>query len=103
MAINTYLTVFKKYNAAQCRAMEKWYLLVNFGVFGLIAFVYCFISNDNNGKVYGGAVLWCWIRPDWHRLRLLTCYGPAWYVPATRKESISKSNQFIGSLLCYVL
>ena len=89
MAINTYLTVFKRYNAAQCRAMEKWYLLVNFGICGLIAFVYCFISNGDS-KVYGGAVLWCWVRRDWHILRLLTCYGPAWYVQVAMKIPISQ-------------
>jgi hypothetical protein len=78
MAINVYLTVFNKYDAAQLKKLEWIYLLVNYGSTILVAFVYCFISNQNGIKVYGPATLWCWVAVKWDFLRVATCYGPAW-------------------------
>ncbi len=77
MAINVYLTVFKKYNAAQLRAREVRYHMVNYGLTFVVAFSYCFI-NTYKGKIYGPAVLWCWISAEWDVLRIGLCYGPAW-------------------------
>ncbi|MCJ1478435.1 hypothetical protein MMC13_007115 [Lambiella insularis] len=78
MAVNVYLTVFKKYDAEQLRSMEWIYLLASYGAPLIPAFVYCFVSNTTNGKIYGDAVLWCWISPGWDYLRVATCYAPAW-------------------------
>ena len=78
MAINTYLTVFKRYTPAQCRAMEKYYFAVNYGATFITAFSYCFVNNPGIGKMYGFATLWCWIAPEWDKIRLITCYVPAW-------------------------
>ena len=78
MAINTYLTVFKRYTPAQCRSMEKYYFAVNYGVFVFIAFIYFFIHNGLGQRMYGYAVLWCWISPEYKNVRLATCYVPAW-------------------------
>ncbi|MCJ1409138.1 hypothetical protein MMC19_003216 [Ptychographa xylographoides] len=78
MAINVYLTVFRKYNAAQLRKLEWIYLTVCYGGTFVVALTYCFISTENSGRIYGNATLWCWIAPKWDGLRVATCYGPAW-------------------------
>ncbi|MCJ1402711.1 hypothetical protein MMC11_005932 [Xylographa trunciseda] len=78
MAINVYLTVFKKYNAERLRSMEWIYLLVCYGGPLVPAFTYCFISTSN-GKIYGNAILWCWVSGPWDWLRLALCYAPAWF------------------------
>ena len=78
MAINVYLTVFKKYNAERLKSMEWIYLLVIYGGTFLVAFSYCFISTEVKGKIYGPAILWCWIAKDWDYLRIALLYAPAW-------------------------
>lgn len=78
MALNVFVTVFKHYDTAQLRAREPYYHAVNYGVPFVIALAYCFIASDANGKVYGNAVIWCWIPEKWDYLRIATCYGPAW-------------------------
>lgn len=57
MAINVYLTLFKKYNASQLKALEWKYHLMCYGCPFLIAFVYIFIDTNKNGKIYGSAVV----------------------------------------------
>ena len=79
MAMNVYLTVFKHYDAQQLRARERWYHLINYGAPFVVAFIYCFISTPDQGKIYGPAMLWCWITTPWDYLRIATCYGVAWY------------------------
>ena len=78
MAMNVYVTVFKHYNTAQLRAREPFYHAVNYGIPIIIALVYCFISTPTHGKIYGDAIIWCWITEKWDYLRIATCYGPAW-------------------------
>ncbi|MCJ1292385.1 hypothetical protein MMC34_003935 [Xylographa carneopallida] len=79
MAVNVYLTVFKKYNAEQLRSMEWIYLLVCYGGPLIPAFAYCFISTASNGRIYGDATLWCWVAGPWDWLRVALCYAPAWF------------------------
>ena len=78
MAINVYLAVFRRYNAAQLKSLEWIYLCTNYGGTFLIAFVYCFISTPSSGKIYGPATLWCWVTVEWNSLRIALFYGPAW-------------------------
>ena len=78
MAINTYLTVFKRYTPKQCKSMEKYYCMVNYGLFGIIALAYLFVYTEDKDKMYGRATLWCWINPKYDSIRLVTCYVPAW-------------------------
>ncbi|MCJ1382530.1 hypothetical protein MMC17_005643 [Xylographa soralifera] len=78
MAINVYLTVFKKYNAEKLKSMEWIYLLVCYGGPLIPALAYCFISTGN-GKIYGNATLWCWVSGPWDWLRVALCYAPAWF------------------------
>ena len=79
MAITVYMTVFKKYGPAQLRALEWRYMLGCYGLTFIVAFAYCFIHSESRGKIYGPAVLWCWIDIKWDFLRIITCYAPAWY------------------------
>lgn len=79
MAINVYLTLFKKYNAQQLKALEWRYLLLCYGAPFIIALVYCFVETQGRGKIYGPAQLWCWVSGGWAFLRLVTFYVPAWY------------------------
>ncbi|MCJ1310871.1 hypothetical protein MMC25_004539 [Agyrium rufum] len=79
LAFNVYLTVFRKYNQAQLKALEWRYLLACYGGPFTVAFIYCFIDDKGGkGKIYGSAVVWCWISIDWDFLRVALCYGPAW-------------------------
>lgn len=80
MAINVYLTVFKNYNTDDLKRLEWIYLLVNYGLPFMPAFAYCFINVAGRGKIYGPAVLWCWVDPEYDFLRVALLYGPAWYV-----------------------
>ena len=78
MAINVYLTVFKNNDAARLRAREPYYIAFNYGVPFVIALVYCFISTPDQGKMYGPAILWCWITTEWEIWRVITCYLIGW-------------------------
>ncbi|MCJ1387419.1 hypothetical protein MMC18_000262 [Xylographa bjoerkii] len=78
MAINVYLTVFRRYNPAQLRRLEPIYLLINYGVTFIPALAYIFISTADRHRVYGPAITWCSITSAWGFLRIALCYGPAW-------------------------
>lgn len=89
MAINVYLTLFHKYTPARLRSLEWKYLLVCYGGTFVPALVYCFIESSKRGKIYGPAGLWCWVATEWDFLRVATCYGPAWFVPDEKGQSVS--------------
>lgn len=57
MAINVYLTLFKKYNAQQLKALEWKYHLMAYGAPFVIAFVFIFVETKERGKMYGPAVV----------------------------------------------
>lgn len=57
MAINVYLTLFKKYNAQQLKALEWKYHLMAYGAPFIIAFVFIFVETNERGKIYGPAVV----------------------------------------------
>ncbi|MCJ1283037.1 hypothetical protein MMC26_002364 [Xylographa opegraphella] len=78
MAINVYLTVFKRYNPAQLRKLEPIYLVINYGITFIPALAYIFISTPDRHRVYGPAITWCSITSAWGFLRIALCYGPAW-------------------------
>ncbi|KAL8649165.1 MAG: hypothetical protein Q9226_005688 [Calogaya cf. arnoldii] len=78
MAINVYMTLFKKYNAQQLRTLEWRYQIMCYGLPFVIALVYLFIDTPNRGKIYGDASLWCWISIKWVILRIALVYIPAW-------------------------
>lgn len=55
MAINVYLTLFKKYNAQQLKSLEWRYHFMAYGLPFIVALVYLFIDSDSRGKIYGPA------------------------------------------------
>jgi hypothetical protein len=57
MAINVYLTLFKKYNASQLKSLEWKYHLMCYGCPFLVALVYVFIDTASRGRIYGSAVV----------------------------------------------
>ncbi|KJZ79348.1 hypothetical protein HIM_01499 [Hirsutella minnesotensis 3608] len=78
MAINVYLTFYRKFDAERLRRMELVYLLGCYGIPFIPAFAYIFIRNSQGDRIYGNAVLWCWISPQFDILRIATFYGPVW-------------------------
>jgi hypothetical protein len=80
MAINVYLTVFRNYDAKQLKRNDWIYLMVNYGLTFVVAFVYCFVGTGARGKMYGPATLWCWVDKQWDDFRVILVYAPAWYV-----------------------
>ena len=57
MAINVYLTLFKKYNAQQLKALEWRYHIMCYGAPFVVALTYLFISTPTRGKMYGPATV----------------------------------------------
>ncbi|KAI1423750.1 G-protein coupled receptor [Xylaria sp. FL1777] len=80
MAFNVYLTFYFKFDAQKLKRMEKWYLLICYGVPFPPALSYIFISTKSKGRIYGDAILWCWVDSSWDVLRVATFYGPIWVV-----------------------
>ncbi|KAJ5901138.1 hypothetical protein N7504_007131 [Penicillium tannophilum] len=80
MACNVYLTFFHKYNSEQLRRLEWKYVLCCYGLPFIPAFVYFFINTQARGRVYGSAILWCWVALPWDCLRIIVFYGPVWFV-----------------------
>lgn len=78
MAINVYMTLFRKYNAQQLKALEWKYHCMCYGGPFIVALIYIFIETPSKGKMYGGATLWCWIDIKWVAFRIALCYAPAW-------------------------
>ncbi|KIX96264.1 uncharacterized protein Z520_08042 [Fonsecaea multimorphosa CBS 102226] len=80
MACNVYLSFFRQYDASQLRSLEWRYLGACYGIPFIPAFVFLFVSSGDRGKVYGDAVLWCWVSTDWNALRIASFYGPVWLI-----------------------
>ncbi|KAI5924638.1 hypothetical protein F4810DRAFT_110265 [Camillea tinctor] len=80
MAFNVYLTFYYKFDANRLRKMEIWYLLLCYGLPLIPALTYVFVYNREQGRMYGNAVLWCWVSNGWDIYRIATFYGPVWVV-----------------------
>lgn len=79
MALNVYLTVFKKYSSHRLQKLELPYILACYGIPFIPALVFLFIRKERGGverPLFGPATLWCWIADDWQILRLAAFYGP---------------------------
>ncbi|KAL9102954.1 MAG: hypothetical protein Q9163_001941 [Psora crenata] len=79
MAFNVYLALFQQWTARRMRAQEWKYFAGCYGVSFVPALVYLFVDTEGRGKVYGHALLWCWITPEWDFLRIVTLYGIVWF------------------------
>ncbi|KAI1613330.1 hypothetical protein EDD36DRAFT_465460 [Exophiala viscosa] len=80
MACNVYLSFFRRYDAPRLRTLEWRYLACCYGIPFVPALVFLFIRTPVRGKIYGNAVLWCWVSEEWNALRIATFYGPVWLV-----------------------
>ncbi|MCJ1231532.1 hypothetical protein MMC12_008209 [Toensbergia leucococca] len=78
MAINVYMSLFRRYNVKQLKSLEWRYFVACYGVTFIIAFTYLFIDTQSKGRIYGPATLWCWISIEYDYLRIALVYGPAW-------------------------
>ncbi|KAL8769870.1 MAG: hypothetical protein Q9209_004308 [Squamulea sp. 1 TL-2023] len=78
MAWNVYLAFFHKYTDRQLRSLDKWYLLGCYGASFVPALAFLFVDTRSRGKIYGPAVLWCWIGIKWDFLRIAMLYGIVW-------------------------
>ncbi|MCJ1370771.1 hypothetical protein MMC20_001984 [Loxospora ochrophaea] len=78
MACNVYLAIFHKYTTKQLRSLDKWYLVGCYGASCVPAFAYIGVSTQKRGRVYGPAVIWCWVVTEWDFLRIATLYGIVW-------------------------
>lgn len=78
MAVNVYLTFYYKFDAVSLRRMEIPYLVLCYGVPMIPAFVFIFVKDSDGARVYGNAVLWCWISMEWDIWRIASFYGPVW-------------------------
>jgi hypothetical protein len=52
-----YMTLFKKYNSQQLKALEWKYHLLCYGVPFIIALTLIFIETTSRGRVYGPAIV----------------------------------------------
>ncbi|AEO68381.1 uncharacterized protein THITE_2130131 [Thermothielavioides terrestris NRRL 8126] len=78
MAVNVYLTFYRKYDARMLRKMEVFYFVLCYGVPFVPGFTFIFISTKHAGRPYGDAMLWCWLKSEWEVYRIATFYGPVW-------------------------
>lgn len=78
MAVNVYLTFYQRYDAQKLRNMEIYYFLTCYGAPFVVALTYVFISTPERGRMYGNALLWCWLSSGWDIWRIATFYGPVW-------------------------
>ncbi|KAG8530707.1 uncharacterized protein KY384_004063 [Bacidia gigantensis] len=78
MALNVYLALFHGWTTKRMQSVEWRYLTACYGLSLIPAIVYLFVRNEERGRVYGPAVLWCWIDADWSILRILTLYLIVW-------------------------
>ena len=63
------------------------YLLFCYGLSFIPAFIFIFVSTHQRGRIYGPAIIWCWIDIKWDFLRILFLYGWIWYAtqPSTSR------------------
>ncbi|KAL8776317.1 MAG: hypothetical protein Q9213_008318 [Squamulea squamosa] len=78
MAINIYLVFFRSYNTKQLRGLDHKYFVTCYGFSLIPAITYLFIKTKERGKIYGGAVLWCWVSTEWSFLRIAVLYIFMW-------------------------
>jgi hypothetical protein len=78
MSVNVYLAFYHRYDAQRLRKMELPYLIACYGIPFLPAFIFIFVRNGDGVRIYGSAVQWCWIAPEWDSLRIATFYAPIW-------------------------
>lgn len=57
MAINVYLTLFRKYNSQQLKDLEWRYHIMAYGAPFVVALAYVFVETKSKGHIYGPATV----------------------------------------------
>ena len=78
MALNVYLALFHGWTTQRMQKQEWKYLSGCYGLSLIPAAIYIFLKTEDKGRVYGPAILWCWIAPEWAYLRIATLYAIVW-------------------------
>ncbi|KAK4690704.1 hypothetical protein P7C71_g6149, partial [Lecanoromycetidae sp. Uapishka_2] len=78
MAINVYLALFRGWNAPRLQAQDWKYFVGCYGVALIPAITYLFLNSPSRGRVYGPALIWCWVTSKWDFLRMATFYCVIW-------------------------
>lgn len=78
MSVNVYLTFYHKFDAQKLRKVEPIYFALCYGLPFIVAFVCIFIHDEQKGKMYGNAILWCWVSNTWDIYRIALFYAPVW-------------------------
>lgn len=86
MAVNVYLTFYYKFDAQRLRKMEIPYLFLCYGIPFIVALSFIFVKTEEKSRMYGNAILWCWISDEWDIFRIAAFYGPVWYAHIFPRE-----------------
>ncbi|ESZ92440.1 hypothetical protein SBOR_7157 [Sclerotinia borealis F-4128] len=78
MACNVMFAFFFHYDVVELRQLEKWYIIMCYGVPFIPAFVFCFVTTPKKGHIYGSAISWCWVDSKWSGWRIWSFYLPVW-------------------------
>ena len=78
MALNVYLALFRSWTTQRMQSQEWKYLSACYGLSLVPAVAYLCIKTEERGRIYGPAILWCWIAPEWSFLRIATLYAIVW-------------------------
>ena len=65
MSLNVYLALFHGWTMKRMQSQEWKYLVACYGLSLVPAVVYLFVKTEEKGRVYGPAILWCWIELPW--------------------------------------
>ncbi|KAL5115919.1 hypothetical protein ACEQ8H_006141 [Pleosporales sp. CAS-2024a] len=102
MANNVLLVFWRGYDAIQLRHLEKWYLLIAYGVPAIPPLVYVILDHMGETPILGNATLWCWVAKDYDWMRIAFFYAPVWVlVSATMAIYIATGVKIVrrGALL----
>ncbi|KAL6705891.1 hypothetical protein ACN47E_006351 [Coniothyrium glycines] len=79
MALNVFLVFFSGYDSHQLRQLEKWYLILAYGIPAVPAITYVILDHTGR-RVLGSATLWCWVSKEVDWMRIAFFYAPVWIV-----------------------
>ncbi|KAF1913937.1 hypothetical protein BDU57DRAFT_407653, partial [Ampelomyces quisqualis] len=80
MATNVLLVFWRGYDATQLRHLEKWYMLVAYGIPAIPPMIYVILDHQKEVPILGPATLWCWVAKESDWMRIAFFYGPVWVV-----------------------
>ncbi|KAK9413058.1 putative G-protein coupled receptors family 2 profile 2 domain-containing protein [Seiridium unicorne] len=78
MAVNVYMVFFFAANPSSFLSYWWAYFLVCYGIPLIPSLCLLLLRDQDWGRPYGNATIWCWIDKDWSGLRIWTYYLPIW-------------------------